>query len=73
MCVASLLAQNALYTVFLHLIAHFHILPAEGSTSMDIHPLKGLKGRSFVATPRGTHARFVPRDEAALRVFLAGN
>lgn len=70
MCVASLLAQNALYTVFLHLIAHFHILPATSKTALEIDPLLGLKGRSFVATPRGYEARFVPRNESALRAFL---
>lgn len=73
MCVASLLAQTALYTVFLHLIAHFHILPAQGSTSEEVHPLLGLKGRSFVATPRGYKARFVPRNESALRAFIDGS
>lgn len=62
MCVASHLAHNALYTVFLHLIAHFHILPAEGETVEAIDPIKGLKGFSFVGTPRGWRARFVPRE-----------
>lgn len=70
MCVASLLAQNALYTVFLHLIAHFRVEPATGSSNEEIDPLLGLKGRSFVATPRGCEARFVPRDEASLQTWL---
>ncbi|KAM0335233.1 hypothetical protein ACHAQA_000276 [Verticillium albo-atrum] len=56
MCVASHLAHNALYTVFLHLIARFQILPAEGTTDEEIHPLNGLKGLSFVGTPRGWRA-----------------
>lgn len=71
MCVAALLAQNALYTVYLHLIAHFHILPADGATIDEIDPLKGLKGRTFVGTPRGSRAKFVPRDAEKLKRFLA--
>lgn len=59
---ASHLAHNALYTVFLHLIAKFHILPADGTTQEEIHPLRGLEGLSFVATPRGARAKFVPRE-----------
>ncbi|KAI1773191.1 cytochrome P450 [Hypoxylon cercidicola] len=70
MCVASHLAHNALYTVFLHLIAHFHILPAEGETAEAIDPLRGLKGMSFVATPRGWRARFVPREGEKLAAWL---
>lgn len=64
MCVASHLAHNALYTVFLHLIAKYHILPADGTTAEEIDPLRGLEGLAFVATPRGTRARFVPREGA---------
>ncbi|RMJ10345.1 hypothetical protein CDV36_010037 [Fusarium kuroshium] len=70
MCVASLLAHRALYTVFLHLIARFQIFPASGTTDEEIDPLKGLKGRSFVATPRGFRARFVPREGQKLESWL---
>ncbi|KAI1077228.1 cytochrome P450 [Whalleya microplaca] len=70
MCVASHLAHNALYTAFLHLIAHFRILPAEGETAEAIDPLKGLKGMTFVATPRGWRARFVPREGEKLAAWL---
>lgn len=70
MCVASHLAHNALYTVFLHLIARFHILPADGENPDEIDPLKGLKGIAFVATPRGFRARFVPREGAGLEAWL---
>ncbi|KAI1407142.1 cytochrome P450 [Hypoxylon sp. FL1857] len=70
MCVASHLAHNALYTVFLHLIAHFRILPAEGETVEAIDPLKGLKGMAFVGTPRGWRARFVPREGDKLAAWL---
>ncbi|KAF7559927.1 hypothetical protein G7046_g4222 [Stylonectria norvegica] len=71
MCVASLLAQNALYNVFLHLIARFQILPAAGKTSAEeIDPIKGLKGLAFVGTPKGFQARFVPRDGQQLEQWL---
>lgn len=70
MCVASLLAQNALYTVFLHLIARFQIFPADGMTDTEIDPLEGLKGRTFVATPRGFRARFVPREKQRIQAWL---
>lgn len=70
MCVASLLAHRALYTVFLHLVARFQIFPASGTTDEEIDPLKGLKGRSFVATPRGFRARFVPREGQNLETWL---
>ncbi|KAF9874536.1 hypothetical protein CkaCkLH20_08099 [Colletotrichum karsti] len=70
MCVASHLAHNALYTAFLHLIARFQILPADGTTSEEIDPLKGLQGLSFVATPKGFQARFVPREGVAVEAWL---
>ncbi|CAI6094500.1 unnamed protein product [Clonostachys chloroleuca] len=70
MCVASLLAHKALYTVFLHIIAKFQILPADGETAEAIDPLAGLKGFTFVGTPRGFRARFVPRDGEKLKAWL---
>ncbi|KAI1459621.1 cytochrome P450 [Annulohypoxylon moriforme] len=70
MCVASHLAHKALYTVFLHLIAHFRILPAEGETIDAIDPINGLQGISFVGTPRGWRARFVPREGEKLAAWL---
>ncbi|OHF02342.1 hypothetical protein CORC01_02335 [Colletotrichum orchidophilum] len=70
MCVASHLAHSALSTAFLHLIARFNILPADGTDSVEIDPIKGLKGLSFVATPKGFQAKFVPRDGAGLGPWL---
>jgi 3-hydroxyphenylacetate 6-hydroxylase len=70
MCVASLLAHNALYSVFLHLISRFHILPSDGETVAEIEPLKGLEGRTFVGTPRGFKAKFIPRDGQKLNAWL---
>lgn len=40
MCVAFHLAHRALYTVFLHLISRFHILPEEGTTAAQIDPVE---------------------------------
>lgn len=70
MCVASHLAHNALYTVFLHLIAKFRILPAEGETAEAIDPIAGLKGKSFVSSPRGLRARFIPREGDKINAWL---
>ncbi|KAF5526081.1 3-hydroxyphenylacetate 6-hydroxylase [Colletotrichum aenigma] len=70
MCVASHLAHNALYTAFLHLIAHFEIFPADGQSSDEIDPIKGLKGLAFVATPKGSRARFAPRRDMELESLL---
>jgi 3-hydroxyphenylacetate 6-hydroxylase len=71
MYVAFHLAHNVLYTVFLHLIAHFHILPAEGKTADEIDPLGGLEGVAFVGTPRGWQARFVSREGQKLETWLS--
>ncbi|KAI1207858.1 cytochrome P450 [Annulohypoxylon truncatum] len=70
MCVASYLAHKALYTVFLHLTAHFRILPAEDETIDAIDPINGLQGISFVGTPRGWRARFIPREGEKLAAWL---
>ncbi|TEA17046.1 3-hydroxyphenylacetate 6-hydroxylase [Colletotrichum sidae] len=70
MCVASHLAHNALYTAFLHLMARFEIAPADGKLAEEIDPIQGLKGLGFVATPKGSLARFVPRDGAGLESWL---
>ncbi|KAF3392998.1 3-hydroxyphenylacetate 6-hydroxylase [Talaromyces pinophilus] len=73
MCVASQLAAKALYTVFVHLIAHFELLPAEETLDLDAaDPLKGLleKENSRV-TPRVRHVRFVPRNRDMTRKMLA--
>ncbi|KAI1252827.1 hypothetical protein MGN70_005033 [Eutypa lata] len=70
MCVASHLAHNALYTVFLHLIAKFRILPAEGETAEAIDPIAGLKGKLFVSSPRGWRARFIPREGDKINAWL---
>ncbi|KXH38037.1 hypothetical protein CSIM01_04527 [Colletotrichum simmondsii] len=55
---------------FLHLIARFKILPTDGKDSVEIDPIKGLDGLSFVAKPKGFQAKFVPRDGARLDGWL---
>lgn len=74
MCVASHVASKALYTVFLHLVAHFEVLPAGGgvdSTAWD--PLEGLLSKgNHQAAPAATFVRLVPRNAEATRRMLAG-
>lgn len=73
MCIANHLAHKALYTAFLHLIAHFEILPAGDSAdnSHAIDPIEGLlQKESFVATPATSTVRLVPRDLARTKRVL---
>lgn len=74
MCPASHLAHKALYAVFLHLLAHFEVLPAEAGEN-DVYmddPLKGVAEKEqFVSTPRAVAARLVPRDRARTAGMLA--
>ncbi|KAH9909728.1 cytochrome P450 [Xylariomycetidae sp. FL2044] len=73
MCVASHVATKALYTVFLHLIAHFRILPAQATTDpMEADPIEGLLMRENpIAGPRAREVKFVPRDPDATRRMLS--
>ena len=73
MCVASQLASKALYTVFLHLIAHFELFPAEDAPSPDAaDPLKGLlEDENSRVAPRVHHVRFVPRNVETTRRMLS--
>jgi 3-hydroxyphenylacetate 6-hydroxylase len=73
-CVASHLAHNSLYTVFLHLIAHFKIEPVDGEGAEAINPLNGLKRKEgMIGTPTGFKAKFTPRDEKHLVAWLDQN
>lgn len=65
MCVAANLAHKALYLAFLHLIAHFKILPATDDEPPSVaDPITGGGEASSVSTsPLYTRARFVPRNE----------
>ena len=73
MCIANHLAHKALYTAFLHIVAHFHVLPAADGLHDPhvIDPLEGLlEKESFVATPRTHRVRLVPRDLERTRRML---
>ncbi|KAL1851534.1 hypothetical protein Plec18170_006353 [Paecilomyces lecythidis] len=67
MCVASHLAFSLVYTVLLHLIAHFEIKPASGDVNENnstIDPILGLKDpTALTASPINSTARFIPRSE----------
>lgn len=72
MCVASHVSHNALYTVYLHLIAHFEIRPVEGQTSASaIDPLESLKDvEGTAATPSNFKVRFIPRNKVQLEEYI---
>ncbi|OTA64759.1 cytochrome P450 [Hypoxylon sp. EC38] len=72
MCVASHVATKALYAVFFHLIAHFHILPAQDTMDpMVADPIEGLVTRENpIAGPKARTVRFVPRNSDATRRML---
>ncbi|RFU30126.1 hypothetical protein B7463_g6196, partial [Scytalidium lignicola] len=68
MCAGSLLANRELYLVFMRLINCFKI---ERFDDVDAHPVRGnADPTSLVAMPKRYRARFVPRDEVALRKAL---
>ncbi|QGA16428.1 hypothetical protein EYB26_004095 [Talaromyces marneffei] len=68
MCAGSLLANRELYLIFMRLINSFKI---EKEIEFDAHPVSGnMDPTSLVAMPKKYYARFVPRDEAALRGAL---
>ncbi|KAK5115402.1 hypothetical protein LTR85_009862 [Meristemomyces frigidus] len=71
-CVAQHLAHRALYTVFLHLITKFHILPPDATSAHVIDPLKDLRDpETFVAEPRDFTAKLVPREGEKLSMWLS--
>lgn len=75
MCVASHVATKALYTVFLHIIAHFQILPAEETMDPIVaDPIEGLLVRENpIAGPKARSVRFVPRNADATRQTLSSS
>ncbi|KAM5343977.1 hypothetical protein ACJ41O_012514 [Fusarium nematophilum] len=75
MCIANHLAHKALYTAFVHLIAHFEILPAVEAAGDPyvLDPVEGLLHKeSFVATPRNCRVRLVPRNIEKTKRVLGG-
>lgn len=72
MCVASHVASKALYTVLLHLVAHFEILPAgDGPDTVAWDPLEGLLSKgNHQAAPAATYVRLVARNVETTRRML---
>lgn len=64
MRVASHVANQGLYTAFLHLIATYELLLG-GETDLDvIDPLEGIEDvHATRAGPKGVKVMFVPRQE----------
>ncbi|KAK7222538.1 hypothetical protein V2G26_010541 [Clonostachys chloroleuca] len=73
MCVASHVASKALYTVFLHLVAHFRVLPAgDVCDPATWDPLEGLLSKgNHQAAPAFTHVRLVPRNLETTKKMLS--
>lgn len=73
MCVASHVASKALYTVFLHLIAHFRVLPVDDTPDPKAwDPLEGLLNKENPqAAPAATNVRFVPRNIDVTKAMLS--
>lgn len=73
MCVASHVATKALYTVFLHIISHFQILPADDTLDPIVaDPIEGLLVRENpIAGPKAKTVRFVLRNGDATRQMLS--
>lgn len=69
MCAGSLLANRELYLVFIRLLNSFKI---EKFDEIDHHPVSGNSDpTSLVAMPHKYRAKFVPRNETALRHSIA--
>ncbi|RDW59073.1 hypothetical protein BP5796_11997 [Coleophoma crateriformis] len=65
MCAGSLLANRELYLIFIRLINSFELVKCD---EIDHHPLTGNSDpTSLVAMPHRYLAKFVPRNENALR------
>lgn len=68
MCAGSLLANRELYLVFIRLISAFKIVKHD---NVDFHPVSGNSDpTSLVAMPHRYKAKFVPRNEPALRAAI---
>ncbi|TVY59463.1 3-hydroxyphenylacetate 6-hydroxylase [Lachnellula cervina] len=70
MCVASHVANKAVYLAFLHLVLTYEILPGEESLT-DIDPIQGIKDVKHTrAAPKNSKVFFVPRNEKHLEEYL---
>ncbi|KZL84133.1 3-hydroxyphenylacetate 6 hydroxylase protein [Colletotrichum incanum] len=74
MCVASHVASKALYTVLLHLIAHFTMIPVEGASDNEVDPVAGLAvPGNHQAAPKARHVRFIPRNRGVTGEMLSAS
>lgn len=72
MCVASHVASKALYTVIVHLVGHFEILPAEGAPTTAIDPIDGLLTQgNHQAAPAATYVKLRPRNLSLTKRLLS--
>jgi cytochrome P450 len=64
MCVASYVSNQGLYMAFLHLIATYEVLPADGKRDAEIiDQMLGIEDAIATrAGPKGVKVRFVSRD-----------
>ncbi|KAG0652783.1 3-hydroxyphenylacetate 6-hydroxylase [Hyphodiscus hymeniophilus] len=74
MCVASHVANQGLYMAFLHLVATYELLPADGVVDAAVvDPMRGIEDvRATRAGPKGVKVRFVPRAEKLFDANLEG-
>ncbi|KZL74071.1 3-hydroxyphenylacetate 6 hydroxylase [Colletotrichum tofieldiae] len=74
MCVASHVASKALYTVLLHLIAHFKMVPVEGASDDEVDPVAGLAvPGNHQAAPKARHVRFISRNRELTGEMLSAS
>jgi len=72
MCAGYVLGNRELYIVFLRLISSFEILPDTKESKLDYDPVSGVfDPTSLVSYPKRFATRFVTRDAAKLRAWLA--
>jgi 3-hydroxyphenylacetate 6-hydroxylase len=70
MCVASHFSHNALYTVYLHLIARFQICAIEKIRKSVLDPPSNLADVERTAPgPETLNAIFIPRDNTRLQDY----
>lgn len=68
MCAGSLLANRELYLIYMRMINSFKIVKYD---DFESDPVKGnADPTSLVALPKRYRAKFVPRNETALRKAL---
>jgi 3-hydroxyphenylacetate 6-hydroxylase len=72
MCAGYVLGNRELYIVFLRLISSFQILPDRKESKLDYDPVDGVfDPTSLVSYPKRFGSRFLARDDATLKSWLA--